>query len=154
VSAAAAATTANPNGGRQPTVYELLREIDKRYEEQFKAGAHALEAADKRYEQRFLAQENALQTALVAQEKAVTAALAAADRAVTKAEAAAEKRFDSFSVTLTEKIDGLLKSRDNEIGGKDARTEDRAQGNQDRTVLVSLIVGIAVIAATFIATHH
>ncbi len=140
--------------GRQPTVYELLREIDKRYEEQFKAGTRELEAADKRYEQRFLAQENALQTALVAQEKAVTAALQAADRAVTKAEAAAEKRFDQFTLALTEKLDGLLKSRDSGDGGREARAEDKAQGNQDRYVLVSLIVGVFGVVATFIATHH
>jgi hypothetical protein len=146
--------TASPTNGRQPTVYELLKEIDKRYEQQFAAGADALEAADKRYEQRFLAQENALQTALVAQEKAVTAALAAADRAVSKAEAAAEKRFDQFSEALTEKLDGLLKSRDNTVGGRDARLEDKAQGNQDRYVLVALIVAAAGIAATFIAVHH
>ena len=145
---------AQPSNGRQPTVYELLREIDKRYEEQFRAGASALDAADKRYEQRFLAQENALQTALVAQEKAVTAALAAADRAVSKAEAAAEKRFDSFAAALTEKLDGLLQSRDSGVGGREARAEDKAQGNADRFVLVSLIVGVAAVIATFIATHH
>ncbi len=150
----AAASASHPTNGRQPTVYELLREIDKRYEEQFKAGAAALEAADKRYEQRFVAQESALQTALVGQDKSVTAALAAAKEAVTKAEIAAEKRFDSFTAQLTEKLDGLLASRDTGRGGHDARLEIKAQSNQDRTVLVSLIVGIAVIAATFLATHH
>lgn len=149
-----APTSDRATNGRQPTVYELLKEIDKRYEEQFKAGASALEAADKRYEQRFLAQENALQTALVAQEKAVTAALSAADRAVTKAEAAAEKRFDQFSEVLTEKIDGLLKSRDADAGRKESQTEGQAQGNADRYVLVALIVGIAGVIATFVATHH
>ncbi len=149
-----AAAAASPSNGRQPTVYELLREIDKRYEEQFKAGANALEAADKRYEQRFLAQENALQTALVAQEKAVTAALAAADRAVSKAEAAAEKRFDEFAKTLTEKIDGLLTSRDAGVGGQDARDRDKAQGNQDRTIWVAVIVAIGSAMVTYIVYHH
>jgi hypothetical protein len=105
-----------PNGNRQPTVYELLREIDKRYEAQFKGQSDALIAADKRYEQRFIAQEQALQTALIGQDKAVNAALAAAKEAVSKSELAAEKRFDSFTATLTEKLDSLMKDRDTGAG--------------------------------------
>ena len=146
-------TNATPNG-RQPTVYELLKEIDKRYEVQFQAQTDALAAADKRYEQRFIAQETAVSAALVNQDKAVSAALAAAKEAVTKAELAAEKRFDLFAASLTEKLDGLLESRDAGVGGQRARADDKAQGNQDRLVLVSLIVGVFGVAATFIATHH
>ncbi len=148
------AATDKASNGRQPTVYELLREIDKRYEAQFRAQSDALVAADKRYEQRFIAQEHALETALVGQDKAVNAALAAAKEAVTKSEIAAEKRFDSFTATLTEKLDNLIRDRDSGTGGLKARAEDKAQSNSDRTVLVALIVGVAGVIATFIATHH
>ncbi len=102
-----------PNGGYSLRgIYELLKEIDKRYEQQFTSQADAMDAADKRYEQRFLAQESAVQTALVGQEKAVAAALAAQKEAVSKAEIAADKRFDSF----TELVSSLTTSRDSGAG--------------------------------------
>jgi hypothetical protein len=54
-----------------------------------------LSEIDKRYEQRFKAQETAVDKAFIAQEKSIQVALSSAEKAVTKAEIAVEKRFDN-----------------------------------------------------------
>ena len=56
---------------------------------------HLLAEVDKRYEQRFRAQEVAVDKAFIAQEKAIQMALTSAKEAVGKAEVAVEKRFDN-----------------------------------------------------------
>jgi ribosome maturation protein Sdo1 len=54
-----------------------------------------LKEMDRRYEQRFKASQIAIREALAAAEKAVLAALAAAEKAVEKAETAANNRFEA-----------------------------------------------------------
>jgi len=88
----------NGNGWTLKSLYELVREIDRRQ-------TGDLEAADKRYEERYVGQLREVKTALDGQAQAVT-----------KAEVAAEKRFDEFKREMSEKLDGLITSRDTGFG--------------------------------------
>jgi len=91
-------TATNGNGWSLKSLYELVREIDKRQ-------SGDLEAADKRYEERYIGQLREVKTALDNQAKAVD-----------KAEQAADKRFDEFKREMSEKLTDLIKARDTGIG--------------------------------------
>jgi len=75
------------NGWTLKSLYELVREIDKRQ-------TGDLMAADKRYEERYIGQLREVKTALDGQAESVR-----------KAELSAEKRFDEFRREITEKLD-------------------------------------------------
>jgi len=85
----------------------LLKEIDKRYEVQFKAMAAELHGSDRRYQERYIAQQEALTAALIAQKEAVAAALLAQKETTSETAKAATKQFDAFSSTITNKLDAL-----------------------------------------------
>ena len=88
----------NGNGWTLKSLYELIREIDKRH-------SGALADADRRYEERYIGQLREVKTALDGQAQAVD-----------KAEKAAEKRFDEFRREIGEKLDGLITARDTGFG--------------------------------------
>jgi hypothetical protein len=118
-----AASPAQPTDGAGWTLkslYELVREIDKRH-------TQALDDADKRYEERYVGQLREVKTALDGQAQAVQ-----------KAENASEKRFDEFRREIAEKLDDLIKSRDTGAGGRIATRE-----------LFAYALAIASIAAYF-----
>ena len=115
----------NGTGWTLKSLYELIREIDKRH-------TQALMDADRRYEERYIGQLREVKTALDGQKDAVD-----------KAEVAADKRFDEFKREMSGKItevikslSDLSKSRDTGAGGKVATRE-----------LIAYIFGIVGVAA-------
>jgi len=86
------------NGWTLKSLYELVREIDKRQ-------TGDLMAADKRYEERYIGQLREVKTALDGQAESVR-----------KAELSAEKRFDEFRREITEKLDDLIAGRNTGLG--------------------------------------
>jgi len=104
------------SGWSSTSLYELIKEMDKRYALQFQSQSNDLLAADRRYEERFIAGQTAVTAAFAAQKEATAQALTAQKEATAKAEVAAEKRFDAFTLSLTQKLDDLISSRDNSAG--------------------------------------
>ena len=104
---------------------------------------------DKRYEQRFRAQEKATDTAFLAQEKAIQAALAAAKEAVSKAETAVEKRFDN-----TNEWRNAMNDRDRNqmprIEIEQRFDSIKAQRNWTIGIVVSIVLGIAAVIVSFV----
>lgn len=89
-------------------IIELFAASDRRHDDSSEALRDLLREVDRRYEQRFIAQENAVGLALtrvdkefhehIAQVRTEThAALEAADKAINKSESATEKRFESVN---------------------------------------------------------
>jgi hypothetical protein len=139
------------NGWTVKTVKELvqslMKEVDLRYEKEFKFQTEARDAADLRYEQRFLAQETALATALANEKEARRTALDAVERGNTKAETAAEKRFEA----LSEKLD-LLQSSYANSSGIFSGAEDKSKILTGR--IMAIIAILVSISAVLIMLFH
>jgi predicted RNase H-like nuclease (RuvC/YqgF family) len=103
--------TTAPCGHSVKTLFDLMNERDRFYQERSNRFERVSDEREQRYKEKFEGQQEAVKTAMTSQEKAISAAFEASEKAITKAERAQENynaRSNEFRAALDDQQKTLL----------------------------------------------
>jgi xanthine dehydrogenase iron-sulfur cluster and FAD-binding subunit A len=122
-------TVSNPNASVEVLI-ERITNVSKRLDEQVVASQTAITVA-------LATQEKAVNAAFLASEKALQSALSASEKAIGKSEAS-QAEVNKVIAELTKDVISLRESRSQNVGNKDAKTDDKQQSNFNTSLAISI----------------